>query len=124
MREIKTKWKTLPQDACPEPTTPLPHITSARIVSLEKLHKASQRLKSGTAYDALGWCTESMHQILQAASAASLVRQLVEHYLRGETPSAAPDLLNIALIIPLNKNETGGIRPISIPTVFRKLAAT
>eukprot|EP00971_Amphidinium_carterae_P063770 1262177-Amphidinium_carterae.3 len=39
-------------------------------------------------------------------------------------PSSATDLLNIALIIPLNKNETGGIRPISIPTVFRKLAAT
>eukprot|EP00971_Amphidinium_carterae_P011486 226093-Amphidinium_carterae.1 len=66
MREIKTKWKTLPQDACPEPTAPLPQITSARIVSLERLHKASQRLKSGTAYDAFGWCTESMHQILQA----------------------------------------------------------
>eukprot|EP00971_Amphidinium_carterae_P040358 792070-Amphidinium_carterae.1 len=63
-----------------------------------------------------------MHQILQAASAAVLIRQLVEQYLRGEMPSSATDLVNIALIIPLNKNENGGIRPISIP--IRKLAAT
>eukprot|EP00971_Amphidinium_carterae_P109637 2171365-Amphidinium_carterae.1 len=72
MSEIKAKWKTLPQDSCPEPTAPLVQITSARIASLDELHKASQGLKSGTAFDALGWCTESMHQILQAASAAEL----------------------------------------------------
>eukprot|EP00971_Amphidinium_carterae_P325311 6455515-Amphidinium_carterae.1 len=124
MTEIKAKWKTLPQDSCPEPTAPLMQITSARIASLDKLHKASQRLKSGTAFDALGWCTESMHQILQAASAAVLIRHLVEQYLRDEMPTSVTDLVNIALIIPLNKNENGGIRPISIPTVIRKLAAT
>eukprot|EP00971_Amphidinium_carterae_P207449 4115991-Amphidinium_carterae.1 len=124
MQDIKMKWKTMPQDPCPDTGAPLPQITSARIASTERLHKAAQRLKSGTAFDALGWCTESMHQLLQAASAASCVRQLVETYLRGEMPSTATDLLNIALIIPLNKSEAGGIRPISIPTVFRKLAAT
>eukprot|EP00971_Amphidinium_carterae_P033698 663661-Amphidinium_carterae.2 len=30
----------------------------------------------------------------------------------------------MASLIPLNKNEQGGIRPISIPSVFRKLSAT
>eukprot|EP00971_Amphidinium_carterae_P348121 6490332-Amphidinium_carterae.1 len=124
MGEIKAKWRTMPQDSCPEQGAPLPQIASARIASAERLHKASQRLKTGTAFDALGWCTESMHQVLQAASAAACVRQITESYLRSELPSTATDLLNIALIIPLNKNDAGGIRPISIPTVFRKLAAT
>eukprot|EP00971_Amphidinium_carterae_P223038 4425860-Amphidinium_carterae.1 len=63
----------------------------------------------------MGWCTESMHQLLQAASAASATRKLLEAYMRGDFKlgASATNLVNMALLIPLNKNATGGIRPIT-----------
>eukprot|EP00971_Amphidinium_carterae_P254838 5058842-Amphidinium_carterae.1 len=65
-----------------------------------------------------------MHQLLQATSAAAATRKLLEAYMRGELGALATNLVNMASLIPLNKNDQGGIRPISIPSVFRKLSAT
>eukprot|EP00971_Amphidinium_carterae_P006869 135633-Amphidinium_carterae.4 len=65
-----------------------------------------------------------MHQIMQAASAASAIRKLLEAYMRGDLGASATNLVNMALLIPLNKNDKGGIRPISTPSVFRKLSAS
>eukprot|EP00971_Amphidinium_carterae_P077120 1523257-Amphidinium_carterae.2 len=95
------------------------HLVQSHLIWLFECSQTTQLTRA----QQLGKATQGI-ATPQAASAASLVTQLVEQYLRGETPSAATDLLNIALIIPLSKNETGGIRPVSIPTVFRKLAAT
>eukprot|EP00971_Amphidinium_carterae_P324265 6443968-Amphidinium_carterae.3 len=124
MQSMLAKWKTMPEDPRPSAQHKLPQITSARIATLGRLHKASQRLKNGTALDAMGWCTESMHQMLQAASAAAASRKMLEAYLRGDLAALVTNLLNMALLIPLNKSDQGGIRPISIPSVLRKLAAS
>eukprot|EP00971_Amphidinium_carterae_P096111 1901829-Amphidinium_carterae.6 len=50
----------------------------------------------------MGWCTESMHQMLQAASAAMAIRKLLEAYLRGDLTAPATNLLNMALPIPFS----------------------
>eukprot|EP00971_Amphidinium_carterae_P352559 6492649-Amphidinium_carterae.6 len=44
--------------------------------------------------------------------------------MRDELSASVTNLVNMALLIPLNKNDKGGIRPISIPSVFRKLSAS
>eukprot|EP00971_Amphidinium_carterae_P309702 6154661-Amphidinium_carterae.2 len=74
MQSMLSKWKTMPQDPCPSALRKLPQITSARVATLDRLHKASQRLKNGTALDAIGWTwlvTNRLAHRIHAPDAAS-----------------------------------------------------
>ncbi|CAK9043080.1 Retrotransposable element [Durusdinium trenchii] len=82
------------------------------------------RLKPGTAVDALGWCTESFSQIGKNPLLQVCLTRIMDRYLTNNLPSCTTGLINMSMLLPLNKDGKGGIRPISIPTCFRKVIAS
>ena len=94
------------------------------LVTDDRLMQASRTLASGCCTDALGWTHEAWRAVLQLPHGKRLIRELLTLYACGEIGHEGEDLINSSLLIPLYKNSQGDtIRPIAVPTVFRKTYA-
>ena len=76
----------------------------------------------GKAYDVIGWSQSIFAQLASHACSRKCLRHLVESMLVDTLPPYVCSLLTVSRLASLYKNATAGIRPISIPTVFRKAA--
>ena len=94
------------------------------ILNHEDLLKVLWALTAGSAVDALGWSHEAWQTVYHAPRGQQLLREILVLYATGETGREATDLINCCLAIPLRKDATGeGLRPIAIPSAFRKVYA-
>ena len=81
-------------------------------------------MQRGCAPDSLGWTSEALQQIAVQAELRSLPGFLCGLYLGRSAGPVVEDLFNSSRLIPLWKDPAGqGLRPIAIPTAWRKLAA-
>ena len=94
------------------------------LLSHERLLRATRSLPHGSATDVLGWTHETWQSLHQLPHGLKLQRELLVLYATGELGREATDLLNASLAIPLRKNTAGtSLRPIAVPTAFRKVYA-
>ena len=90
----------------------------------ERLLQVSRTLQAGSSSDALGWTHESWRSILHLPHGRRLVREMLTLYACGEIGHEGEDLVNASLLIPLYKNhKADAVRPIAVPSVFRKAYA-
>ena len=94
------------------------------ILAPDSLLKAARALPQGSALDALGWSHEAWLCTYRTPRGRQLLRELLVLYATGEAGREATELINCCLAVPLHKDSEGvGLRPIAIPTVFRKTYA-
>ena len=71
--------------------------------------------------DALGWTHETMQALYRQPHGQKLLLELQVLYATRALGREATDIFNSCLAIPLKKSRDGtSLRPIAIPTVFRK----
>ena len=88
------------------------------------MSQVSRNLPVGSCTDSLGWTHETWKLVLQQPHGRKLIRELLTLYACGELGHEGEDLLNSSLVIPLYKNASAeAIRPIAVPTAFRKCYA-
>ena len=91
-------------------------------LDLAAVQQASRTLKPGTAPDALGWTSEAWKTLALRPELLPVFRELLLQYVTGHCGSYAQDLINVSRLIPLYKDGSGeSLRPIAIPTVWRKV---
>ena len=92
------------------------------VFSAAAIRQASRGLKHGTAPDALGWTTESWQALTRRPELMPVVQELLLQYVTGHSGGLAQDLINSSRLIALYKDSQGAsLRPIAIPTVWRKI---
>ena len=103
------------------------HMTPADahdLLSADRLLKATRTLPHGSATDVLGWTHETWQMVHKQPHGQQLHREILTLYATGELGREATDLINSSLAIPLKKNTPGtSLRPIAVPTAFRKVYA-
>ena len=118
---IESKW--LPAPLFPDQLrgTFLSPADAKDLLTDERLLQVSRTLQAGSSTDALGWTHESWRSLLQLPHGRRLVREMLTLYACGEIGHEGEDLLNASLLIPLYKNnKADAVRPIAVPSVFRK----
>ena len=120
-RRSKAKWKLPHPDYQLEGRFLQPSEVSV-FLDLPAVQQATRTLKSGTAPDALGWTSESWKTLVLRPELLPVFRELLLQYVTGHCGSYAQDLVNASRMIPLYKDGRGeSLRPIAIPTVWRKI---
>lgn len=110
----------LPAAALPPVQPPLPAATVRRWFGEEHWTSTLDGLKRGRAFDALGWCSEHVEWMRSMPQVAPILGDIVQRYLDGSLPESARRLFHAAQLVPLRK-PSGGLRPLALPTVLRKL---
>eukprot|EP00971_Amphidinium_carterae_P344450 6484864-Amphidinium_carterae.5 len=87
--------------------------------------KMLDALNEGKALDANGWSRESFRAVAQHPRTMDVVQVLCARYLSDDLPPTVLKLFSTSATVALRKDTTtDAIRPIMIPTVFRKAIAT
>eukprot|EP00971_Amphidinium_carterae_P044083 867476-Amphidinium_carterae.1 len=82
------------------------------------------RFRDGTAGDILGWHSEAFRQVFSHTHSRRAVLCVAEALIFGSLPTHMAQLAIMSKVVPLRKAyQSARIRPISIPTVFRKVIA-
>ena len=127
---LREKW--LPAPLFPEETRGnyvMPAIAKD-LLTEDKIQAATRELKRGTAIDALGWSHEPGPALCVCPTSGSSSLKCSFCTARPRSVMKVKDLFNVSLVVPLY----GGcsrqlcsvvccVRPIAIPTAFRKIAA-
>ena len=122
--KLERKWIPAPAFSAERRGHYLAPSDAQHILNHADILKASQTLAAGAAVDALGWSHEAWQTTYRTPRGQQLFRELLILYATGETGREATDLINCSLAIPLYKDVTGeSLRPIAIPSVFRKVYA-
>ena len=79
--------------------------------------------RPGRAPDACGWSQAIWATLASHPTSAKAMRRFCEDFLACELPGPILDILHCHRAVPLFKNEEGSVRPICIPTCFRKAIA-
>ena len=123
-RLLEQKW--IPAPAFPTERRGQ-HLTPADAFDLvhhAAVFKASSTLPHGSNTDVLGWTHESWQALYRQPHGQKLLTELQVLYATGALGREGTDLFNSCLAIPLKKSTDGtSLRPIAIPTVFRKVFA-
>ena len=86
------------------------------------IRQANRGLKHGTAPDALGWTTETWLALTRRPETLPVFQEVLLQYVTGHSGGLAQDLINASRMIALYKDARGAsLRPIAIPTVWRKV---
>ena len=104
--------------------TPLPAAASQLLINGANLQRALLHFQRGKAADALGWNQHTWSQLAQWPSLKEHVLLFLDHMLRDRLPPAVSRLAHSSRLIPLHKAAVGTLRPIAIPTLFRKTIST
>ena len=111
-----------------EPTSqPRPVVDEASILrrfSADVWSKTLRSFHGGKAVDVLGWSQATFASLASRNGVQIVLRSLVEGMLTASLHEDILSMLASARVIVLYKNGTRGLRPISVPTVFRKAAGT
>ena len=86
--------------------------------------KTLSSFHEGKAVDSLGWSQECFLTCARHPRAQPLVKQLVHQLLCGDMDNVSQSLLITSKVIALRKDRSGNLRPVSLPTVWRKCAAS
>eukprot|EP00971_Amphidinium_carterae_P131015 2595702-Amphidinium_carterae.1 len=78
----------------------------------------------GTAADAAGWTTETFAALSVFPVTSGHLRQLVKRQMLGSLREDELRCMGAIHSLALNKNGKGEIRPISIPSIWRKLLSS
>eukprot|EP00971_Amphidinium_carterae_P013952 274679-Amphidinium_carterae.1 len=82
------------------------------------------RFRDGTAGDVLGWHSEAFRQVVSYSHSRRGILCVAEALVFGTLPSHIAQLATLSKVVPLRKAfNSARIRPISIPTIFRKVIA-
>ena len=121
---IQDKWTPSPLFPDQLRGTYMSPSDAKELLTDDRLIQASRTLTAGSCTDALGWTHEAWRTVLQLPHGKHLFRELLTLYSCGEVGHEGEDLINASLLIPLYKNSKGdAIRPIAVPSVFRKTYA-
>ena len=121
--KVSAKWSQQPQLPAPADAPFLTQGEVADLFPLEALDRAVHRLHAGAAPDAMGWYAESFSALYRDPRIRRSFHALEQAYFSGHLGTTAWDLFNASSIIPLSKDSQGsGVRPIAMPSVWRKLA--
>ena len=122
--KLERKWIPAPAFSAERRGHYLAPSDARHILSQDALLKATRTLTQASAIDALGWSHEAWQTAYRGPKGQQLLRELLVLYATGEVGKEATDLINCCLAIPLYKDTAGeGLRPIAIPSVFRKVYA-
>ena len=100
--------------------SPITAAAAQLLVNAGSVRKALQHFQPGKAADALGWNQHTWAQLAAWPTLQDHVPLLLDHLLRDKLPRAVTNLALASRLIPLHKATAGTLRPIAIPTVFRK----
>eukprot|EP00971_Amphidinium_carterae_P223937 4443567-Amphidinium_carterae.2 len=125
---IAEHWKTSGEPSC------LPgHASTLPFDCVDQVRKCINqcptsyilgRFRDGTAGDVLGWHSESLRQVYSYSHSRRAIMCIVEGLILGSMPAHMAQLATMSRVVPLRKSFQGTrIRPISIPTVYRKVTA-
>ena len=121
--KVSAKWSQQPQLPAPADAPLLTQGEVAELFPLEALDRAVQRLHVGAAPDAMGWHAESFSALYRDPRIRRSFHAIEQAYFSGQLGTTAWDLFNASSLIPLSKDSQGsGVRPIAMPSVWRKLA--
>ena len=104
--------------------TPLSAASAQSLVNGNSLPRALLHFKPGKAPDALGRRQHTWAQLAVWPSLKEHVVLLLDQLMRDRLPASIITIAHSSRIIPLHKAAVGTLRPIAIPTVFRKTLAT
>ena len=99
--------------------SPITAAASQLLINAGSVRKALLHFQPGKAADVLGWNQHTWAQIA-ASTMQDHVRLMLDHLLRDRLPQSVTNLALALRLIPLHKATAGTLRPIAIPTVFRK----
>ena len=123
-RLIEKKWLPPPLFPTQLRGTHLCPTDAKDLLAEDRLIQVSKSLANGSSTDALGWSHEAWRTVVQLPHGKKMVRELLTLYACGEVGHEGEDLINASLLIPLYKNaHADAIRPIAVPSVFRKTFA-
>ena len=119
------------EKACPKgwPTLIYLHVNTWMIVSLQSFcprvppHGLPAVFDEGGAVDALGWSQILFCSLLLHPVEGNTMRRVMQHLVSRTWPDMVIDYYNLQRLIPLKKPNGQGIRPVCIPTVWRKVIA-
>ena len=86
------------------------------------LRTAVRELGRGAAADVIGWHHENICALSSQEPFLLVLIELLQSYCTQDLGTVALDTINASLPLPLSKgSQAQGVRPLAIPTVFRKL---
>eukprot|EP00971_Amphidinium_carterae_P007842 155282-Amphidinium_carterae.1 len=121
---VQRKWAPAPSTALPAITPCPPTETAEAVTAAKQWTQALRKLKKGTAADAAGWTTETFVALTAFPATSGHFRQLVKQQLLGSLREDEMRCMGAIHVLALNKNRQGDIRPISVPSVWRKLLSS
>eukprot|EP00971_Amphidinium_carterae_P129774 2570395-Amphidinium_carterae.1 len=121
---VQRKWSPAPATALPAITPSPPTETAEAVTSQKQWLLALRKLKKGTAADAAGWTTEIFVALAAFPATSGHFRQLVKRQMIGTLREDEMRCMGAIHVLALNKNGKGDIRPISVPSVWRKLLSS
>ena len=86
------------------------------------LRTALRTLGQGAAADVVGWHHENFMALSSEEPFLLVLMELLQSYCLQDLGTVALDTMNASLLLPLSKGSAAqGVRPLAIPTVFRKV---
>ena len=123
LAQVEAKWAIQPQHSLPAWQVPRLELLEMMIAP-PRLAKALRHFQKSKASDAHGWAPSAFKQLLGQSQARKALLAAVKAMWLNELSGLSLALSSISRSFPLRKNEQGQVRPIAMPTMFRKLQAT
>ena len=123
LAQVAAKWAIQPQHSLPAWQIPRLELLDMMIAP-PRLAKALRHFQKSKASDAHGWAPAAFKQLLGQSQARKAILAALKAMWLNELSGLSLALSSISRSFPLRKNEQGQVRPIAMPTMFRKLQAT
>ena len=118
--QLQRKWlPTRAAQACP--TWRASPRDAGLLCQHAQLRRACSSLTTGAAVDSLGWHHEALQALVHQPPFADALHDLCQRYLTQDLGDLGLDVINSSVLVPLRKGTSGNVRPLALPTVFRKL---
>ena len=122
VEEITHKWQVQPQPVLDIQRPPAANLVTGLIGSC--LESALLRFRNGRTRDGLGWTQATFKTIIRHELGRQPLTGLIQQVWLGECSPLISQVFSMTRSVGLIKNSEGSIRPISIPSCFRKLQST
>ena len=120
--KVSAKWSQQHQMPAPASADLLSQTEVGELFPLELFDSAQRRLHSGTSQDAMGWYAETFSTLGRDPRLRRSFHALLQGYLSGQLGTTAWDLFNASSLILSKDAEGSGVRPIAMPSIWRKMA--
>ena len=113
-----------PPDRVPEDLREFPQVSEGDALQMfgdASWQRATKTLHAGRAPDACGWTQDILRSFLQHAQLSKIIKQLAQGLITMRWDGTFLDLLCMGRVAAIFKNSQASLRPITIPSIWRKL---